>query len=59
MLEKYSQIRIYIERSKINDTDVAISVIPPLLAYYENLFDLPYPLDKLGMFPFSEVLVNC
>ncbi|WKY10995.1 hypothetical protein Q1695_002945 [Nippostrongylus brasiliensis] len=43
------RIRIYAEEGKLNDTALALSQVPRLLAFFEDYFQLPYPLMKLGM----------
>ncbi|RCN49753.1 peptidase family M1 [Ancylostoma caninum] len=42
------RIRIYAEAEKLNDTSLALSLTPRLLAFFEDYFQLPYPLEKLG-----------
>ncbi|VDM71754.1 unnamed protein product [Strongylus vulgaris] len=46
--DKGVRIRIYAEAEKLNDTSLALSLAPKLLAYFEDYFQLPYPLEKLG-----------
>ncbi|KAK6026048.1 peptidase family M1, partial [Ostertagia ostertagi] len=40
-------VRIYAEEGKLNDTSMALDLVPRLLAFFEDYFQLPYPLMKL------------
>ncbi|KAK6022723.1 hypothetical protein OSTOST_11566, partial [Ostertagia ostertagi] len=46
--EKGVRVRIYAEEGKLNDTSMALDLVPRLLAFFEDYFQLPYPLMKLG-----------
>ncbi|KHJ93259.1 peptidase family M1 [Oesophagostomum dentatum] len=55
--ERGVRIRIYAEAEKLNDTSLALALVPRLLAYFEDYFQLPYPLEKLGTIIFIDLLV--
>ncbi|KIH43153.1 hypothetical protein ANCDUO_26847, partial [Ancylostoma duodenale] len=51
------RIRIYAEAEKLNDTSLALSLTPRLLAFFEDYFQLPYPLEKLGELILIDLLI--
>ncbi|XGW03214.1 hypothetical protein V3C99_014873 [Haemonchus contortus] len=48
--EKGVRVRIYAEERKLNDTSLALALVPKLLAFFEDYFQLPYPLTKLDIY---------
>jgi len=43
------QINVYSQEEKINDTNYAANFTCKVLQYYENLFQIPYPLKKMDL----------
>ena len=41
--------QVYHSRTKVGQADMAAAAFPSILRYYEEVFDLPFPLDKLDM----------
>jgi len=42
------QFRVYASPDKVEQTEYALNISVQILARYEELFGLPYPLPKLG-----------
>uniref|UniRef100_A0A8R1DP43 Aminopeptidase N-like N-terminal domain-containing protein n=1 Tax=Caenorhabditis japonica TaxID=281687 RepID=A0A8R1DP43_CAEJA len=40
--------RVYCDPAKLEAAELVTETVGPLLAFYENYFGLPYPLEKLG-----------
>uniref|UniRef100_A0A0K0F0I2 Aminopeptidase n=1 Tax=Strongyloides venezuelensis TaxID=75913 RepID=A0A0K0F0I2_STRVS len=51
-------IRIYTEPMKIDGVNLALETTKKLLQYYENYFDIKYPLPKLDIHTFPQMRVH-
>ena len=52
LLINISQVSIYASPDKWSQTHYALEASLKLLDFYENYFDIHYPLPKLGRFKF-------
>ncbi|CAJ0592143.1 unnamed protein product [Cylicocyclus nassatus] len=55
--ERGVRIRIYAEAEKLRDTTFALALVPRLLAFFEDYFQLPYPLEKLDIYGVTMIKV--
>ena len=51
----YVQVSVYAPADLIDDAALAIDVAPKILSFYEDFYNIPYPLTKSGMFGFYSV----
>jgi len=52
-LHHFFQIRVWSRKDAVESTSLALSVAENVLNYYEEFFNIPYPLPKMGKLTFS------
>lgn len=55
----YHQISVYAVPEKIDQTAYALDAAVKLLDFYEDYFDIPYPLPKQGQWKYMSSSHHC